>query len=209
MSDMRRRDFIALLGGAAAAVAARWWRAAAGGPSCGQSDFLGASTPSAWSQWTTAFVQRLRELGWTRRDGQSPSNIAGRRDEANATQPISQPSSSGSMWMSIVTVGKRSGGRKASNLYDFRLCFAIAVDPVGSGMVASLARNRAANRHRHLGAVSRTRRQSASKSCAKRSPQHAAIGDHRRCWLCRLGTRDIRGSGRSTWILGLMSKCSK
>jgi threonine dehydrogenase-like Zn-dependent dehydrogenase len=24
---------------------------------------LGTSTPSAWSQWTTAFVQRLRELG--------------------------------------------------------------------------------------------------------------------------------------------------
>ena len=26
--------------------------------------FLGAATPSAWSQWTAAFVQRLRELGW-------------------------------------------------------------------------------------------------------------------------------------------------
>ena len=26
--------------------------------------FMGATTPSAQSQWTTAFVQRLRELGW-------------------------------------------------------------------------------------------------------------------------------------------------
>ena len=26
--------------------------------------FLGATTPSALSQWITAFVQRLRELGW-------------------------------------------------------------------------------------------------------------------------------------------------
>jgi hypothetical protein len=26
--------------------------------------FLGASTPTAWSQWTAAFVQRLLELGW-------------------------------------------------------------------------------------------------------------------------------------------------
>ena len=25
---------------------------------------VGASTPSAWTPWTTAFVQRLRELGW-------------------------------------------------------------------------------------------------------------------------------------------------
>ena len=26
--------------------------------------FLGPATPSAWSPWTAAFVQRLRELGW-------------------------------------------------------------------------------------------------------------------------------------------------
>jgi hypothetical protein len=26
--------------------------------------FLGSGTPSAWSQWTAALVQRLRELGW-------------------------------------------------------------------------------------------------------------------------------------------------
>jgi hypothetical protein len=26
--------------------------------------FLGAGTSSIWSQWTAAFVQRLRELGW-------------------------------------------------------------------------------------------------------------------------------------------------
>jgi putative ABC transport system substrate-binding protein len=57
-----RRQFTSLLGGAAAAwpVAARaqqWGRL----PTIG---FLGASTPSAWSHWTSAFVQRLRELGW-------------------------------------------------------------------------------------------------------------------------------------------------
>jgi hypothetical protein len=26
--------------------------------------FLGAATPLSWTQWTAAFVQRLRELGW-------------------------------------------------------------------------------------------------------------------------------------------------
>ena len=26
--------------------------------------FLGGATPSTWSPWVTAFVQRLRELGW-------------------------------------------------------------------------------------------------------------------------------------------------
>jgi putative tryptophan/tyrosine transport system substrate-binding protein len=59
---VRRRAFISLLGGVAAA-----WPLAARGQQAGKLPtigFLGASTPSAWSQWTAAFVQRLRELGW-------------------------------------------------------------------------------------------------------------------------------------------------
>src|SRR6516162_9258968 len=55
---MRRREFI----GAAAAwpLAARAQQPAKV-PIIG---FLGPGTPSAWSAWTAAFVQRLRELGW-------------------------------------------------------------------------------------------------------------------------------------------------
>src|SRR5215831_18620971 len=57
---MRRRSFITLLGGAAAwPVAAR-----AQQPTMPVIGFLGTATPSAWHQWTPAFVQRLRELGW-------------------------------------------------------------------------------------------------------------------------------------------------
>jgi putative tryptophan/tyrosine transport system substrate-binding protein len=57
-----RRDFITLLGGAAVAwpFTARAQQPAKL-PTIG---FLGAATPSSWSQWTDAFVQRLRELGW-------------------------------------------------------------------------------------------------------------------------------------------------
>jgi putative ABC transport system substrate-binding protein len=59
---MRRREFIAFVGSAAAAwpVVARaqqpdkMWRIG----------FLGASTASNQNQWTAAFVQQLRELGW-------------------------------------------------------------------------------------------------------------------------------------------------
>jgi hypothetical protein len=61
--QLKRREFITLLGGAAAA-----WPLAARAQRVGKLPtigFLGASTPSAWSQWTAAFVQRLRELGWT------------------------------------------------------------------------------------------------------------------------------------------------
>ena len=59
---MRRREFITLLGGAAATcpLAARAQQPRRL-PTIG---FLGAGTSSVWSQWTAAFVQRLRELGW-------------------------------------------------------------------------------------------------------------------------------------------------
>jgi hypothetical protein len=93
---VRRRAFISLLGGVAAA-----WPLAAHAQQPGKLPtigFLGASTPSAWSQWTAAFVQRLRELGWT--EGRTVAiEYPGRKDVANVT-PISQPSSSGSRSMS-------------------------------------------------------------------------------------------------------------
>ena len=62
MPDMKRREFITLIGGAAVAwpLAARTQQAGKL-PTIG---FLGTTTPSAWSQWVAAFVQRLRDFGW-------------------------------------------------------------------------------------------------------------------------------------------------
>ena len=58
---MRRRKFIALLGGAAAWPLAARAQQAGKLPTIG---FLGVNA-SAFSPWTAAFVERLRELGWT------------------------------------------------------------------------------------------------------------------------------------------------
>src|SRR5262249_35984960 len=59
---LRRRDFITLAGGAAAAWPTTAWAQQPGKlPKIG---FLGSGSPSTWSAWTAAFMQRLNELDW-------------------------------------------------------------------------------------------------------------------------------------------------
>jgi putative ABC transport system substrate-binding protein len=59
---IRRRAFITMVGGAAAWPLAARAQQAGKLPTIG---FLGASTPPAMSQWTAAFAQGPRELGWS------------------------------------------------------------------------------------------------------------------------------------------------
>ena len=134
---LHRREFIALLGGAAIGplVSPLAARAQNKLPTIG---FLGATTPAVWSAFVAAFVQRLRELGWV--DG---SNIAieyrwaegrGERYAEFAAEFIRRKVDV------IVTAGTPAiiAVKKATS--EIPIVFAAAGDPVGTGLVASLAR---------------------------------------------------------------------
>jgi putative tryptophan/tyrosine transport system substrate-binding protein len=132
--QLKRREFITLLGGAAVAwpLAARAQQAKL--PTIG---FLGASTPLNWNPWTAAFVQRLRELGWI--EGRTVAIeyrwAEGRNERYSeiATEFVRLKVDV------IVTAGLPAVAAKQATS-TIPIVFAIAVDPVGSGLVASLAR---------------------------------------------------------------------
>ena len=132
---MRRREFIVLLGG----VTTTWPLTARGQqpPKVPIIGFLGAGSPSGWSQWTAAFVQRLRELGWV--EGRTVTieyRWAGGRPErySEIATEFARPKVD-----VIVTVGSAvpAAMQVTSTI---PIVFAIAVDPFGTGMVASLAK---------------------------------------------------------------------
>jgi putative ABC transport system substrate-binding protein len=132
---MKRREFITLVGGAAAGwpLAAR---AQQGGklPTIG---FLGAATPLSWSQWTAAFVQRLRELGWV--DGRTVT-IEYRWAEGRSDRYTEIAVEFVRLKVDvIVTVGSAVVAAKQVTSI-IPIVFAVAVDPLGGGLVASLAR---------------------------------------------------------------------
>src|SRR5262245_57417886 len=135
-SHIERRKFLAtLFGGAAAAwpLAARAQRPAKV-PTIG---FLGASTPSAWSQWTAAFVQRLGELGWFH----GRTVTIEYRWAHGRTERYSEIAAEFVRLKVdvIVTVGSAVLAAKQATT-ELAVVFAIALDPIGTGMVASLAR---------------------------------------------------------------------
>ena len=130
-----RRKFINLL----VAAAATWPLVAQGQqaaklPTIG---VLGVSTPSNWSEWTAAFVQRLRELGWT--EGRTIA-IEYRWAEGRGEQFTKIATEFVQLQVDVIlTVGSAAAAAQQVTS-TIPIVFAIAVDPVGTGMVASLAR---------------------------------------------------------------------
>ena len=133
---MKRRTFITLLGSAAAVwpLAARAQQPAKV-PTIG---YLGANTPSTDSQRNAAFVQRLRELGWI--EGRTVA-IEYRWAEGRVERYVEIAAEFVRLKVDvIVTTGAAAivTAKQATSVIP--IVFAAAGDPVGTGLVASLAR---------------------------------------------------------------------
>ena len=134
-SHIGRRKFLATLGGAAAA-----WPLAAHAqqpaklPTIG---FRGTAAASAWAPWTAAFVQRLHELGWI--EGRTVA-IQYRWAEGRTDRFAEIAAEFVRIKVDVIVTGGNAAvaAKRASSAVP--IVFAIVDDPVGSGLVTSLAR---------------------------------------------------------------------
>jgi putative tryptophan/tyrosine transport system substrate-binding protein len=135
MFGMKRRKFITLLGGAAAWPLAARAQQPAKLPTIG---FLGSTTPAAQSQLTVAFVQRLRELGWI--EGRTVA-IEYRWAEGRSERFAEFAAEFVRLKVDVILTHNTPPVLAAKQVTSvIPIVFATAADPVGTGVVASLAR---------------------------------------------------------------------
>ena len=134
-ANIKRRQFITVLGGAAAWPSAGRAQQAGKVPIIG---FLSQSTRSASSEWVAAFVQRLRELGWS--EGRTIA-IEYRWGEGREERFAEVAAEFVRLKVDvIVTTGTLAvmAAKQATSVIP--IVFATAGDPVANHLVASLAR---------------------------------------------------------------------
>src|SRR5262249_30446600 len=133
---MKRRDFITLLGGAAVT-----WPLAARAQQSGKLltiGFLGSTMPSVEGHRLAAFVQRLRELGWVEgRNVAIEVRWAEGRDERFAEIAGRFAPATVDVIVTVATPPTLAAKQATSVI---PIVFAAVSDPVGTGLVASLAR---------------------------------------------------------------------
>ena len=131
---MKRREFITLTGGAAAAWPLAAHAQPAKLPTIG---VLGTATPSRWSQFVAAFVQRLRDLGWI--EGRNVA-IEFRWAEGRTERYTEIATEFVRLKVDVIVTagGAVLATKQATSVIP--IVFALALDPVGGGMVTSLAR---------------------------------------------------------------------
>ncbi len=134
MRPLKRREIVALLG----CGAVGWMLVARAQPSrkLPTIGFLGADA-SGWGPWTAAFLQRLAELGWI--DGRTIT-IDYRWSEGHRERDIEVAAEFVRQKVDIIV----SHGAAVPALMEatsvIPIVFAIALDPVGAGLVTNLAR---------------------------------------------------------------------
>lgn len=133
---MRRRDFILACTVGVASVAPSLVRAQDGRtPVIG---FIGSATERAQQAWTKAFVERLRVLGWI--DGRSVE-IAYRWAEGRADRAAEAARDLVARKVDLIVTNGTPvilAAKRATS--EIPIVFAAAGDPVGTGLVAALAR---------------------------------------------------------------------
>lgn len=133
VDQLKRREIVALLGGAAGWLLVANADTSRKPPTIG---FLGADA-SGWEPWTAAFVQRLGELGWV--DGRTIT-IEYRWSEGRRERDVEFAAEFVREKVDVIV----SHGAAVPTLKQatsvIPIVFAIALDPLGAGLVTNLAR---------------------------------------------------------------------
>jgi len=132
---MRRREFITLLGGAALV-----WPIKSSAQERGKMrviGYMGSTTPSAQSPWTAPFLRRLREHGWIERHNLL---IEYRWGEGRNDRFAEIAAEFARLNVDVIVTYSAApvlAAKQATSAIP--IIFAAAPDPLGSGLVASLA----------------------------------------------------------------------
>jgi ABC-type uncharacterized transport system substrate-binding protein len=137
---MKRRELITLLGSGAAACCVSWPLGALAQqpgrrPTIG---FLGANSPAVQARWTEAFVQRLRELGWI--EGRNVA-IEYRWAETRFERAPEIIAEFVRLKVDVIVTHATANvvaAKQGTSIIP--IVFAAQADPVGTGLVESLAR---------------------------------------------------------------------
>jgi putative tryptophan/tyrosine transport system substrate-binding protein len=130
---MKRREFITLLGSAAAWPVGARAQPAGKTPTIG---FLGAD-PAGWRPWTDAFVGQLRKLGWI--EGRTIA-IEYRWSEGRPERATEIAAEFVRLKVDVIVTSGTAVPTVKQATAVIPIVFAIAIDPVGGGLIASLAR---------------------------------------------------------------------
>jgi putative ABC transport system substrate-binding protein len=131
---MKRRTFITLLGGAAAWTPGALAQQSAKLPMIG---ILATGPRATWGSWTDAFVERLRGLGWI--DGRTVA-FAYRWAEGRRARFTEFAAEFVRLGVDVILTSGAAGVDLKRTTSTIPIVLAVAQDPLGEGLVTSLAR---------------------------------------------------------------------